>query len=388
MLNPGGASAPAPIHRQQASVIVGRKDSHIRVCLDEDVDLAREGSPWDSLRLRHRALPEVDRQAVDTSVVFLGKRLGLPLLIGSMTGGTAEAGRINRRLAAAAQHCSVGMCLGSQRVMLEQPELTHTFAVREVAPDILLLSNLGAVQLGMGVRPSQARQLVEAVGADALVLHLNAGQEAVQHGGDTHYGGLVRILAKSIPKIGVPCGVKEVGCGFAAEDVELLGELPLHFIESSGRGGTSWTRIEGLRHAEAAGRAMGELFADWGHSSVESLRNCLRGSTLPVVASGGIRSGLDAAKALALGASLTAMALPLLRAAAQSTEAVIEQITLFREALVTAMFLTGSADVSALRRSPQTGGNGLTKPYSHGEQARTDAAASLEDALMTRGETG
>jgi isopentenyl-diphosphate delta-isomerase len=343
--------APEPAQGSPES-IQERKARHISVCLDEAVDRSRShGGAFDSVRLPHRALPELDRDEIDTSVTFLGKRLSLPLLIGSMTGGTTEARVINRRLAEAAQRANVGMCLGSQRILLEQPELLDTFCVRNVAPDVLLVSNLGATQLMLGVSPETARNLVEQVGADALVLHLNPAQEAVQEGGDTRFSGVERALAEAIPRLGIPCGIKEVGCGFARSDVERLARLPLAFVESAGRGGTSWTRVEGLRAQTREARALGELFADWGHSSIESLRNCVDGAgPIPVIASGGIRSGLDAAKALALGASVTAMALPLLRAASESVDAVTEEIELFRAALTTAMFLTGCRDVPTLRR--------------------------------------
>jgi isopentenyl-diphosphate delta-isomerase len=329
-----------------------RKSRHLSVCLDEAVDRTRtHGGAFDAVRLPHRALPELDRNEVDTSVTFLGKRLSLPLMIGSMTGGTTEARVVNRRLAEAAQRANVGMCLGSQRILLERPELLDSFCVRSVAPEVLLVANLGATQLARGTSPATTRRLVDQVGADALVLHLNAAQEAVQEGGDTRFSGVEAALADAIPKLGVPCGVKEVGCGFARSDVERLARLPLAYIESAGRGGTSWTRVEGLGAESRQARALGELLADWGHSSVESLRHCVDGAgAIPVVASGGIRSGVDAAKALALGASLTAMALPLLRAASDSVDAVTEEIELFRAGLTAAMFLTGCRDVPALRR--------------------------------------
>jgi len=331
--------------------IQNRKTSHIQVCLEQEVE---RPSPWDAVRLPHRALPEVDRDAVSTRCRFLGRELRLPLLIGSMTGGTDDAARLNRRLAEAAQRCGVGLCLGSQRIMLERPELVHSFRVRDAAPDVPLVANLGAIQLKLGVTPAQARSLVESVAADGLVLHLNPAQEAVQEGGDTAFAGLHARLAEALPQIGVPCGIKEVGSGFSPEDVALLAQLPLAFVESAGRGGTSWPLVEGLRAESDATRRLGSALADWGHTSVESLAHCvagLRGVT--VVASGGIRSGVDAARAIALGADLVAMALPMLRAAARSTEAVVEEIGSFERELRAALFLTGSRDLRALRRRPE-----------------------------------
>lgn len=330
-----------------------RKREHLRLALEGDVErpLADKG-PFEVVELAHRALPELDRDEVDPSTEFLGRRLAFPLLIGSMTGGTAEAGAINRRLAAAAQHCGVGMCLGSQRAALEDPKLSATFAVRDVAPDIPLVANLGAVQLREGVGADQVRELAAAVGADAVVFHLNAAQEAVQAEGDTRFGGLTAALAGTIEALDLPCGVKEVGCGFSEADARRLAELPLAFIESAGRGGTSWPAIEGLRARGVHDRELAAALAEWGTHSLTSLLVCLRHGDAPVVASGGLRGGLDAARALALGAAATAMALPLVRAAARSTAAVIEELAAFRKALVTGMFLTGSRDLAALRRVP------------------------------------
>lgn len=336
------------VDRDLSDAIQKRKNGHIELCLEQDVE---RRSPWDAVRLPHRALPEIDRDAVDTSSAFLGRRLRLPLLIGSMTGGTDDAGRLNRRLAEAAQRCGVGLCLGSQRIMLERPELADSFRVRQLAPDVPLVANLGAVQLKLGVTPAQARSLVDSVSADGLVLHLNPAQEAVQEGGDTSFAGLHACLAEVLPRIGLPCGIKEVGSGFGREDVALLAQLPLAFVESAGRGGTSWPLVEGLRGESGATRRLGAVLADWGHDSVESLNHCVEGlSGVTVVASGGIRSGVDAARAIAQGADLVAMALPLLRAAARSADAVVEEIEAFERELRTALFLTGSRDLRALRR--------------------------------------
>lgn len=338
--------------------ITGRKADHLRLAIEDDVEVPLARSPagtagaFDAIRLIYRALPEVDLDAIDPSVTFLGKRLAFPLMIGSMTGGTEEAGRLNRRLARAAARCGVGMFLGSQRVMLERPETTATFAVRDVAPEIPLVANVGAVQLNLGVTPRAVRGLADAVGADAVVFHLNAAQEAVQPGGDTRFSGLTARLAEAIDAVGLPCGVKEVGAGFGIDDVKGLAGLPLAFLESAGRGGTSWTLIEGKRAPTPAGQSLGALFADWGVPSVTSLLTCVwYGGGAPVIASGGLRSGLDAARAIAAGASVTAMALPLLRAAARSEDAVVEELEAFREALVTAMFLVGAGDIAGLQRA-------------------------------------
>ena len=312
-------------------------------------------SPWDSVELEYLALPEVDMERVDLSVSFLGKRLALPLLIGSMTGGTEEARTINRRLAEAAHRTGIGMGLGSQRILLDRPELAATFDVRDVAPEILLIANVGAVQLNEGLQPEAIRHLADTVRADAVVFHLNAAQEAIQPEGDTRFAGLTERLRSVIPAVGLPVGVKEVGSGFSARTALVLANLPLAWIETAGQGGTSWTRIEGLRAPTIAGRTLGERFADWGIHTVTSLLHVRQAApSIPTVASGGLRSGLDAAKALALGSNACAMALPMLKAAARSTEAVVEVIEQFERELRVAMFLVGAPSIEALRRNVRT----------------------------------
>lgn len=337
----------------QGDGITERKAEHLRVAIEEDVEVpVGAGGTFDAIRLVYQALPELDLEAIDPSVTLFGKRLAFPLMIGSMTGGTAEAGVINRRLAEAAARCGVGMFLGSQRVMLERPDTLATFAIRDVAPEIPLVANIGAVQLNLGVTAADVRSVADRVGADAVVFHLNAAQEAVQAGGDTRFAGLGERLAEAVATVGLPCGVKEVGAGFSIDAVRRLARMPLAFIESAGKGGTSWTLIEGRRATSADGRQLGALFADWGIPSVTSLLACVEhGGGVPIIASGGLRTGLDAARAIAAGASLTAMALPLLRAAARSVDDVVAELEAFRRALVTAMFLVGARDVEALRRT-------------------------------------
>ncbi len=330
---------------EDAGVIAARKNDHLKVALEDEVEVP-SGSGWGAIRLVPRALPEIARDDVDTSMSFLGKRLAFPLIVGSMTGGTDEARVFNERLARAAARAGIGMGLGSQRVMLRMRESRATFAAREMAAELpLLIGNVGAVQLNYGVTTDMVEDLIEQVGADAVVLHLNVAQEAVQPEGDTDFRGLaekMRALAKAFSK---PVGVKEVGQGFSSEDIaQIAGGFA--FVESAGAGGTSWTLIEGLRRPSA--KRLGRLFADWGVPAVTSLLNCLR-SGAPVIASGGLRTGLDAARALAAGASVTAMALPLLKAAAVSEDAAYDAMMAFREELVTAMFLVGARDIEALR---------------------------------------
>jgi isopentenyl-diphosphate delta-isomerase len=315
------------------------------------------------------ALPELDLRDVDTRVTFLGKELAFPLIVGSMTGGTAEAGELNRRLALAATRCGIGMALGSQRVMLRDTSVRATFAMRDVAPGLpLLIANVGAVQLNpqrgqaMGLGSAELLGLARAVAADALVMHLNAAQEAVQTEGDTNFAGLaarMRDVAGELAAAGLPTGFKEVGAGFATRDLQRLASAdapapwPFAFVESAGQGGTSWTAIEGMRARDDAGRTLGALFANWGVPSPTSLLTCVRhAGGRPVIASGGLRTALDAARALAAGAHVTAMALPLLKAAAEGVDQAADALWAFRDTLRTAMFLVGARTVDALRRAP------------------------------------
>lgn len=338
------------------AIITERKDDHLRVALNDRVEVATSRG-WDAIRLVPRTLPEIAFADVDTSVEVLGKRLAFPLIVGSMTGGTALAGQLNRRLAKAAARAGIGMGLGSQRVMLVKPETRATFTVRDDAPDLpLLVANVGAVQLNYGVGQAELDRLVHEVSADALVLHLNAAQEAVQPEGDTNFAGLTAAMQAVARVAKYPVGVKEVGQGFTRRDVAALvgadGASAFAFIESAGAGGTSWTLIEGKRASDAGGQALGELFADWGVPAVTSLLACVEaGRGTPVIASGGLRSGLDGARAVAAGATAVAMALPLLKAAAESEDAAYDVMMAFRRSFATAMFLVGAKTVHDLRRA-------------------------------------
>jgi isopentenyl-diphosphate delta-isomerase len=342
--------------------IADRKDSHLSVCLGEAVETGGDASGFAELRFDHDALPEVDLDEVATDVELLGKRLAAPLVVGAMTGGTPRAGELNRRLAAAAARCRVGFALGSQRRMLQDPSTRATYAVRDAEPDLpLLLGNLGAVQLSYGVGARELQSLVRDVRADALLLHLNPLQEAVQPGGDTRFGALVPKLRAIVPEVGVPVLLKEVGSGISETTALKIRDLPVAGVETAGVGGTSWSRVESLRTADPIQRGVGELFARWGVPTAESVATCRR--VLPdrvVIASGGLRNGIEVAKALALGADAAALALPLLRAAEQSTDAAAEVLRRIVAELRTAMFLTGCRTVADLRRRRLTRSRDLT----------------------------
>jgi isopentenyl-diphosphate delta-isomerase len=330
---------------------IDRKDSHLALALEREVEFPqRDATGFRALRLEHDALPELDLDEVDPATTLLGKRLTAPLVVGAMTGGTPRAAEMNRRLALAAARCGIGFALGSQRKMLADPSTRETFAVREWAPDLrLVLGNIGAVQLNYGVGLSELERLVAGVGADALMLHLNPLQEAIQPEGDTRFSALLPKLRAVAAGLGVPVLLKEVGAGISERTALKIRDLPVAGVETAGVGGTSWSRIESLRATDAVKRAVGERFTRWGIPTAESIAICRR--VLPdrvVIASGGIRNGIEIAKAIALGADAAAVALPLLRAAERSIEDAVEAISILVAELRTAMFLTGARTVGEL----------------------------------------
>jgi isopentenyl-diphosphate delta-isomerase len=340
-----------------------RKDSHLALCLTEPVELGGDdASGFGALRFDHDALPEIDKASVTTEAELLGKRLAAPLVVGAMTGGTPRAGELNRRLAQAAARCGVAFALGSQRKMLTDPTTLPSYAVRDAAPDLpLLFGNVGAVQLNYGLGVPEVRRLVEAVGCDAFFFHLNPLQEAIQPEGDTRFSALVPKLRAIVPEVGVPVLLKEVGAGIGRATALKIRELPVAGVETSGVGGTSWSKIESLRTADPVQRSTGELFARWGIPTAESVAICR--NALPdrvVIASGGIRNGIEAAKAIALGADAVALALPLLRAAERSVEDAVLALRRIVEELRTAMFVTGCRTVAELRQRPLLRARDLT----------------------------
>ena len=342
-----------------------RKADHICINLEEDVQFPRLTTGFERFQLLHRALPELDLAEVDPGVVLLGKHLILPLLISSMTGGTDAARTINRNLAQGAQARGVAMGLGSQRTGLEQAETAHTFRVRDVAPDILLLANLGAIQLNHGYTVDHCRRAVEMIEADALILHLNPLQEALQADGDWNWSGLLGKIEAVCRDVGIPVVVKEVGWGIDEETARHLAGAGVAAIDVAGAGGTSWSEVESHRAPTQSLRRLASSFSDWGIPTAEALQMVGRGApTLPRIASGGMRTGIEAAKALALGAIAVGIASPFLRAAATSVDAVIDAIDEFSAALRVAMFCTGAGDVASLQepgRIQYVGDSGLDR---------------------------
>ncbi len=330
-----------------------RKEDHIRINLEEDVQFPKVTTGLERYRFVHQSLPELDLKAVNPESSVLGQRLGLPLLISSMTGGTERARIINRRLAGAAQAAGVAMGLGSQRAAIERPELADSFRVRDVAPDILLFANLGAVQFNYGYGVDECRRAVDMLRADALILHLNALQEAVQPEGDADFSGLLKKIEAVCRALPVPVIGKEVGWGISEQAARQLASAGVAAIDVAGAGGTSWSQVEMHRARTESQKRVAAAFIDWGIPTADAIQNVRRAApALPVVASGGLRDGIDAAKCIALGASLCGMASPFLKAAAVSLEATTEVIAELERELRIAMFAAGAADIARLQSTP------------------------------------
>ena len=324
-----------------------RKAEHIRLALEERMQFASHA--FDRWVFDHDALPDLDFDAIDLSVDFLGKRLRAPLLLSCMTGGTEIAARINRNLAEAAESRGVALGVGSQRKALEDPSQAKSFEVREVAPTIPLLANLGAIQLNYGYGVEHCRRAVSMIGADALVLHLNPLQEAIQPEGQCHFAGLVPKMAEVAAQLSVPVIAKEVGSGISQATGRRLVGAGIRILDTAGVGGTSWARIEAQR---AHDLETGELFAGWGISTPESIRQLRRIDGVTIIGSGGLRSSVDVAKSLALGADLAGLAQPFLEAAIDSAERVGQRIDRIVRELKIAMFCLSSRTVPDLKSVP------------------------------------
>ncbi len=328
-----------------------RKDDHIRISLKEDVQ-SRQPNGLDRFRLHPAPLPEISLEDVDLSHSVFGKRLNAPLLISSMTGGTKEAEAINRRLAETAQHCGIAMGLGSQRAMIEHPELTHTYQVRKFAPDILLFANIGAVQLNYGITTADCQKIVDSVEADALILHFNPLQEAIQPEGNTNFRTLLPKIEKLCSTLSVPVIAKEVGSGIDWIAAEKLIKVGIQAIDIAGTGGTSWALVEMYREKDPSRKHIAAAFANWGLPATECLINLRKHHReFPIFASGGVRDGIDTVKYLALGADLVGMTIPFLQAAIHSSEACVQVTEEIIETIRIASFLTGSANIQDLQKS-------------------------------------
>ncbi len=335
-----------------AAAILRRKEEHL------DIILAGHGQAaipngFEAIDFEHSALPELDYASIDLGSRFLGMTLRAPLLISAMTGGPARAERVNIHLAEAAQALGIALAVGSQRAALEAGRQPEEPALRAYAPDVPIFANLGAAQLGLGYGVEEARRAIDLIGADALVIHLNPLQEAVQRHGDRDWRGLTARIADLARALERPLIVKETGAGISQQVATRLIDCGVAAIDVAGAGGTNWALVEGARGADPAHRQLAAAFAGWGIPTAESLRAVRAASpTLPIIASGGIRDGVEVAKAIRLGAGLVGQAAGVLGAAMISAEAVVAHLSLLIEQLRIACFCTGSADLTALAAAP------------------------------------
>jgi len=335
------------------SAIEKRKQRHIRLSLEENVQ-ADIGTGFEDIRLIHRALPEIDLEDVSTGVELFGRRLSAPLIISAITGGTEGAKEINATLATAAEELSVGIGVGSQRVALENPSTEHTFSVvRENAPSTLVMGNLGCPQLSLGWGVQEARHCVDMIGADALAIHMNPLQEAIQVEGETRYQDILNKVREVVEGIDVPVVMKETGCGVAFETAVKLEDAGVEGLDVSGVGGTSWAAVEyhiarevDERDQEFLGRALW----NWGIPTAVSVVETSRSTELKIIASGGIRTGVEMAKAIVLGADAVGMARPFLEKAVEGSDALLEHIKRILLEFRTVMFLVGARNIEELKR--------------------------------------
>lgn len=333
---------------KKTSATSSRKADHIRINLTEDV---RSGNATglEDYTLPHQALPELDLAEIRLDLRLFGKKIAAPLFISSMTGGTAEAGKINQVLAEAAQTAGIPMGVGSQRAALEDASLAESFQVRKFAPDILLFANLGAVQLNYGLTAVDCQRAVEMIEADALILHLNPLQEAVMPEGNANFAGLIDKIEEVCHTLSVPVIAKEVGWGISGHAAQMLRNAGISAIDVAGAGGTSWTEVEMHRAETEIQRQVASSFVDWGIPTAESIQIVRQAApTMPIFASGGIRNGVEIAKTIALGATLAGLAGPFLKAAAESPGEVLQVIDKLTREIQISMFASGVRDLSSL----------------------------------------
>ena len=336
------------------SSIEKRKGQHLRIVAEEQVAHGG-GTLLDGVRLWHQALPELDLADVDTRVSFFGKTLDAPLMICSMSGGTRHSKELNHQLAEVAHACGVGFSVGSQRILLDQPELLPDFAVRPSIPDGVLLGNIGAVQL-LQVPSPKVAELARRIEADGICVHLNVAQELCQAEGDRRFAGQVEAIARLVQEMDGKVLVKETGAGLAPRTLELLSAAGVEHVDVAGSGGTSWTRVEYYRAGSVDQRDIAETFGDWGVPTAVSIIAARRalGEGATIVGSGGIRSGLDCARALAAGADLAGVARPVLLAwQAGGQEGALRHVRRLVAETRAAMLFTGCEDVAALQRAPR-----------------------------------
>lgn len=328
------------------SDIETRKKEHIKIAVS---DISQFGSNGlENYRFTTNSLPEIDFDKIDTSTIFLNKKVNYPFFVSCMTGGILEGGKLNKNLAKACEKYGIAFGVGSQRVAIENPSLAKFYNVRKFAPNIPVLANIGLVQLNYGFGVKEFQKCVDIVGADALVVHINPIQEVIQPEGNRNWEGLLNKLGKVIDKIKIPVIVKEVGFGMSKDVIERMVKVGIQYIDIAGWGGTNWSMIEGLRGK--ADRELGELFSNWGISTAESLENTKGFKGLNVIGSGGIRNGIEIAKCISLGASIVGIAAPFAKAGLKSEEDVEGLIEKYAKELKVTMFGVGVKDIKELKK--------------------------------------
>ena len=333
-----------------------RKADHINICLEENVQARKITTCFEDIHFIHRALPEINREEISLETEVFGHKFSAPIIVGAMTGGTVKALKINSSIAKAVEELGLGMGVGSQRAAIENAKLEKTFSIaRKNAPTAFLIANIGGPQLVQGYGPKEVKKAVEMIEADALAIHLNPLQEAIQPEGETKFKGLLKKIEQIVKVLDVPVIVKETGAGIAAEDAKKLERIGVDGIDVAGAGGTSWAAVEYYRAKKTGNKALqvlGEVFWDWGIPTAISLVETVQSVKIPVIASGGIRNGVQAAKALALGASLTSISSPILKYAVEGPEQVKKALERIIEEIRNVMFLLGADSVEKLRKVP------------------------------------
>ena len=333
-----------------------RKADHIRISLEKDVQARKTTTCFEDIHLIHKALPEINKQEINLSTEVFNHKFSAPLIVGAITGGTPEATRINAAIAEAVEELGLGMGVGSQRAAIEDKKLEKTFTVaRKKAPNAFLIANIGGVQLVNGYSIKEVEKAVAMIEADAIAIHLNPLQEAIQPEGQTNFRGILEKISEIAEKIDKPLIVKETGAGIAAEEAKKLETVGVNGIDVSGAGGTSFAAVEYYRvkgPKNSFQRRLGDVFWDWGIPTAISVVEVSQSVKIPVIASGGVRDGVDMAKALALGANLTSLSQPILQAAVKGARETKNVLSLLIEELRNVMFLVGANSVQELHKVP------------------------------------
>jgi len=332
-----------------------RKADHIRISLNQNVQAKKITTGFEDIYFVHKALPEIDKQEIDLSTTVFNHKFSAPLIVGAITGGTPEASKINATIAEAVEELGLGMGVGSQRAAIEDKKLEKTFTIaRKKAPTAFLIANIGGVQLVHGYGLKEVKKAIEMIDADAIAIHLNPLQEAIQPEGQANFKGVLKKIAEITKELEKPVIAKETGAGMAAEEAKMLETAGVKGIDISGAGGTSFAAVEYYRTKEKVNilqRRLGSVFWDWGIPTAVSIVEVSQTVKIPIIASGGIRNGVEIVKALALGANLTSLSQPILQTAIKGVKETKEMLSLLMEELKNTMFLVGAESVQTLRQT-------------------------------------